>query len=367
MLRVEFWKTIKIKGEKVPYKISSEGRVMSKITNKILKTTINEYGYEIVGLRTKPKKRVTKSIHRLVAKAFVENPDPDNYKEINHKDGNKLNNYMDNLEWTDRSGNMSHAFKTGLKISMKGEDHPMHKHKHTDEKIHEVCKLMEQGYSNKEIHKITNVDKNTISEIRTGAGWKHISKDYNIRPESFLGKLHNRKNTEEEIHEVCKLMEQGYGNKEISKKLGISIHVVNDVRSHKGWNEISKNYNIHPDSFLGKYSQRVYTEDQIREVCKYLEKGYRSRDVAEVTGISIHVVNDIRGGKTWTHISKDYNIKKSHTKVDASKYWDMVDKALLDGMSRKEIRDTYPTELTRTQYDTLISNRMHILQNKGLM
>lgn len=367
MLTVELWKTIKIKGEKIPYKISSEGRVKSKITNKILKTTINEHGYEVVGLRVKPKKRVTKSVHRLVAKAFVENPDPENYKEINHKDGNKLNNNMFNLEWTDRSGNMIHALKNGLKIPLKGEKHPGHKQKHTDEKIHEVCKLMEQGRSNKEIHKITGVNKNTINEIRMGKGWTHISKDYNIRPESFLGKYHNRAYTEDQIREVCKMMENGYGNKEISEKLNISYDVIADIRKGKTWKEISKDYNIHPDSFLGKFSQRVYTEDQIREVCKYLEKGYKSRDVAEVTGISINVVNDIRNGKSWTHVSKEYNIKKSHTKVDASKYWDTVDKALLNGMTRKEIRDTYPTELTRTQYDTLITNRMHTLQNQGLM
>ena len=56
----------------------------------------------------------TISIHRLVANAFVSNPDPISKTDINHKDGNKLNNNFLNLEWVTKSENMIHAFSTGL-------------------------------------------------------------------------------------------------------------------------------------------------------------------------------------------------------------------------------------------------------------
>lgn len=68
-------------------------------------------GYLYVGLHINGKcKKI--AIHRLVALTFI--PNPNNYKEVNHKDGNKSNNHFSNLEWCSRSGNAKHAFDTGL-------------------------------------------------------------------------------------------------------------------------------------------------------------------------------------------------------------------------------------------------------------
>ena len=89
----EVWKEIKDYEEL--YEISNLGRVKSLITNKILKGNKNaEYHY--VCLRKNGKQKV-KKIHRLVAEAFI--PNPNNYSCINHKDENKFNNKIDNLEW----------------------------------------------------------------------------------------------------------------------------------------------------------------------------------------------------------------------------------------------------------------------------
>ena len=92
------------------YTVTSDGRVInSKGEEKI--PHIDKYGYLKTDLY-KDGKRSTKRISRLVAEAFI--PNPANKPEVNHKDGNKLNNNVDNLEWATKSENMLHAYRTGL-------------------------------------------------------------------------------------------------------------------------------------------------------------------------------------------------------------------------------------------------------------
>lgn len=92
-------------------KVSTLGRVKSFYrysTGKIIQCIdIDCFGY----MRVRIKGRHYK-IHRLVAETFI--PNPENKREVNHKDGNKLNNRADNLEWATRSENQKHAYKVGL-------------------------------------------------------------------------------------------------------------------------------------------------------------------------------------------------------------------------------------------------------------
>ena len=81
---------------------------------KLLKANINEDGYASTTLRNDKGKK-TFRIHRLVAREFI--PNPENKETVNHIDGNKLNNRVENLEWNTREENMQHAYKTGLKKS----------------------------------------------------------------------------------------------------------------------------------------------------------------------------------------------------------------------------------------------------------
>jgi hypothetical protein len=87
------------------YIISDKGRVAS--FRKQLSS------YEFVAFKINGE-TVNRTVHRLVAKAFV--PNPENKPEVNHKDGNKLNNHATNLEWVTSSENKLHALTTGLKV-----------------------------------------------------------------------------------------------------------------------------------------------------------------------------------------------------------------------------------------------------------
>ena len=119
MSKEEVWKPIK--GFEGLYEVSNLGNIKSfprKYTikkEKILSSCIMNNGYLCVAL-SKNHKGKTYLIHRLVAETFI--PNPNNYSCINHKDGNKLNNKIDNLEWCSYSYNSKEAYRIGLKKSV---------------------------------------------------------------------------------------------------------------------------------------------------------------------------------------------------------------------------------------------------------
>lgn len=100
----EIWKDIE--GYEGVYQVSNLGRVKRFETGRILKGVKNEYGYLLANL-SKNNIRSTKRIHRLVAEAFI--PNPQNKPEVNHIDENKLNNDITNLEWVTSKENLNHG------------------------------------------------------------------------------------------------------------------------------------------------------------------------------------------------------------------------------------------------------------------
>lgn len=101
---MEIWKEI----NNTKYYISSKGQVLNGLRNKLLKGSINKKnGYIKVTIYTH-----SYFIHRLVAQHFIFNPK--HLPQVNHKDGNKLNNCMENLEWCTDRENTIHAFKSGM-------------------------------------------------------------------------------------------------------------------------------------------------------------------------------------------------------------------------------------------------------------
>ena len=107
------WKTIKgFEG----YMISTDGQVKNIKTGKILKGFKNKKGYLQVPFY-KNGKRIQPYIHKLVAEAFIDNPE--NKTQVNHIDGNKTNNNVNNLEWCNNRENQIHAIKNHLRKNIK--------------------------------------------------------------------------------------------------------------------------------------------------------------------------------------------------------------------------------------------------------
>lgn len=118
---MENWQKV---GRNSNYSVSDSGQVRRDDTNHIKEPRLNRYGYDVVDLY-KNGNRQTERIHRLVAEAFI--PNPDNKPEVNHKDGNKRNNHISNLEWATKRENIDHAVKHGLRTpsyGMRGKKNP---------------------------------------------------------------------------------------------------------------------------------------------------------------------------------------------------------------------------------------------------
>lgn len=97
------------------YQVSDSGEIYSLRSGTILKPDIDKDGYEIYRISNEDNKRKAFKGHRLVALAFIKNPD--NLPIVNHIDGNKRNNHFSNLEWCTSKQNVQHAVDTGLMTS----------------------------------------------------------------------------------------------------------------------------------------------------------------------------------------------------------------------------------------------------------
>lgn len=98
------------------YSVTDDGRVFSTARGKKKElkqaSTSRSNRYKVVNIKRKNGKLVPTYVHRLVAEAFI--PNPNNYPQVNHKDGNPSNNNVDNLEWCTAKQNIVHAYNTGL-------------------------------------------------------------------------------------------------------------------------------------------------------------------------------------------------------------------------------------------------------------
>ena len=168
-----------IKGFEGLYAITKDGKVWAypKLSyfnagrwkeGRFLKFFLIGNGYQVVCLY-KNKKQKKLLVHRLIALTYI--PNPLNLKEINHINGNKLDNRVDNLEWTTSKQNKEHAWKNGL-YTHKGSNHYLAK---LDErKIRKIRKLYKQGINGMKIAKLFNVSFGVIYGILRGEDWSHV-------------------------------------------------------------------------------------------------------------------------------------------------------------------------------------------------
>ena len=152
--------------------ISSDGDLMNELTGKILKPEILRSGYYSVrvtlGSRTKKKHVI---IHKAVAYTFLDNPN--GYKVINHKNGKKKKNNVDNLEWSIYKDNLQHAYDTGLfdKSKISGENN--HAAKLTWSNVKEIRERYSRGTATlRSLAKEYGVSEPVIHDVIKNTIWK---------------------------------------------------------------------------------------------------------------------------------------------------------------------------------------------------
>lgn len=168
----EVWKDVV--GYEELYQISNLGRIKSfkeSLDGKVLKQTKDKDGYFKIGIRDKFFKRKYFRVHRLVAEAFI--PNPNNYDYVNHKDNNPANNIVSNLEWCTLAYNNKYRFTHGG-YSHKGEKSTTAIL--TNEQVLEIYDLCwHSEKSQSEIARMFGVSRGAISGIKYGDSWSHIT------------------------------------------------------------------------------------------------------------------------------------------------------------------------------------------------
>lgn len=169
----EVWKAVK--DYETSYEVSNLGRVrsldrcyrfrgnyMTRHKGRVLVNKITQLGYCRVNLSFNASVK-TKFVHRLVMENFRPT-----LKElqVNHKDGDKTNNKLSNLEWCTPSENIQHAFTTGLREGYKSELHPSSKLSNLETKF--IMYWLDIGCKGTTLSRLFDVSRSTISEIKTG-------------------------------------------------------------------------------------------------------------------------------------------------------------------------------------------------------
>jgi len=305
----ELWKPIKGYPK---YYISNQGRIWSEHTKQFIRPHLRnkkEDSYLKVGL-TNEEGPKTLVYHRLLAEAFI--PNPENKCCVNHKDGNKLNNNLDNLEWVTYSENSIHAVETGL--SPIGSDRTTAIL--SDDDILEIAEELKKGKrSFSSIARDYNVDSSTIRHIYNKRNWSHLLKDID-----FNNSMQNFEQLDkQDVYEIAEtFLKTGMSNKEIAKRYGVSDTTIGRIRRREIHTDVTNK--IQGDFFkkfreaeaIRKPGNTLLTRDQVIEICEKLSQdNVNLSKIAREYGLkNSDSIAAIYNGETWREISQNYKFGK---------------------------------------------------------
>lgn len=213
------------------YAVTYSGEVYGFRSHRFLKQSDNGEGYLRVYIQADDGAWHTQLVHRLVATAFVANPDPAVKDQVNHKDGNKYNNHGDNLEWTSCLENVHHSRENSLR-----DDKACRVL--SDEQAYRFFKMLVTGITKKDACDMVGI---TVKQ----AHWVIHGRTYQgIREECGWDNRPFRRETLsfETVITICKMLQDGKSPKEISEMLHVPKWKVVSIKGRRSFREISESF-----------------------------------------------------------------------------------------------------------------------------
>lgn len=236
------------------YAITTSGEVYSFHSKRFLRGWIDIGGYRKVSL-SNGRGFSQVFVHRLLAEMFLSNPEAK--PQVNHLDGNKLNNELSNLEWVTEKENTDHAYQNRLNpgknngentlpSKVEGDsffdpyDYENQDSISNEEEVRFICDLISQGYRDVDISKMTNLNRRYINLLRHNSAerWKEVVGEY-----QFSFKKEERMSPEK-VLEICKFLEEGLGVLEVARRCGTHRKNVGNIKARKTFKEISSAFNF---------------------------------------------------------------------------------------------------------------------------
>lgn len=235
MKEVKIEKVFKIVKGFEEYACTEFGEVMKLSSGKVISQfLVGVPPYYSVNFTINGKSKQQR-VHRVVAMAWLDNDDPVNKTQVNHIDGNKYNNHISNLEWVTPAQNQQHAVSTKLKGS--GEE--LYNSALLDEQVHQICKLLLEGWTTKDIAEKFEIPRPTALKIRSGDVYHQIRCLYDIPVTS------REDFSEATVRWVCEQINSGVADTVIAKNSSnkrLSPSFVKKVRYKIRYKSISNEY-----------------------------------------------------------------------------------------------------------------------------
>lgn len=286
-------KQIVIDDIKTDYSVTDTGLVIRTCNNKILKPSISNCGYVRVTLYIKNKSGEKKprklSVHRLVALTFIPNDDIEKI-QVNHIDGNKLNNKVSNLEWVTPSENDYKAYEIGIKQKIYGND--SHLAKYSKSQVMEACEYMEDGnLTIPEISLLTDIATGMLYRIQKRLSWVNISVNYDVEN----CKQPKNKYTPEQMEKVFKLLEENkLSMYDISDETAVKVSTIQNIILHRYVKNFEYLYDIYDISkYQGNKIMKSLPDEVIKDIIKLLNEGYKTKYI-QVTLHNKYNINEDR-------------------------------------------------------------------------
>ena len=313
----EEWRQLKIDGVDLNYDVSNTGKIRKNDTKEILtlsKTEGMKNCYEFYCIKFPDGTKKNIAIHRLMAIMFL--PIPKKYERklmqskkgkiklvVDHIDNVKYHNIISNLQWLTNRENIVKTFKNA----------DTREFLVSEKTIEDICRDLGDGMTIYDASVKYGVSETLVHDIRYRLRYRWISEDY-IFPKKQI--------VPERVVKICELLQEGKTAKEAAKLCDCKESTVTHILAGVSWKHISKNY---------KFPNKQLTEDLVRYICEELQKGRKSKDIADELHITKFTVNKIKWGDTWKEISKDYNFNVSKFKCS-----DEVVRRICEDLSTKK-------------------------------